>query len=120
MFSKIKVLQCLLDKCSEEEYSYSCHFCQTFYPIWCLGLIDCGCHLDRAVGWKMLKGMICAISLFCTSHMRGFPEKVVRGIEWHISWQENRKQEIRYQEISCRKRAFFQENSWFCQEFVYI
>ena len=80
MFSKIKVLQCLLDKCSEEEYSYSCHFCQTFYPIWCLGLIDCGCHLDRAVGWKMLKGMICAISLFCTSHMRGFAEKVVRGI----------------------------------------
>ena len=25
------------------------------------------------------------------------------GIEWHISWQENRKQEIDDQEISCRK-----------------
>ena len=84
MFSKIKVLQCLLDKRSEEVYSYSCHFCQTFYPIWCLGLIDCGCHLDRAVGWKMLKGMICAISLFCTSHMRGFAEKVVRGIDFFL------------------------------------
>ena len=36
-------------------------------------------------------------------------------IEWHISWQENRKQEIRYQEISCRKTALSQEISWFCQ-----
>ena len=25
------------------------------------------------------------------------------GLEWHISWQENRKQEIDDQEISCRK-----------------
>ena len=24
-------------------------------------------------------------------------------VEWHISWQENRKQEIHDQEISCRK-----------------
>ena len=37
------------------------------------------------------------------------------NVEWHISWQENRKQEIRYQEISCRKTAFSQEISWFCQ-----
>ena len=36
-------------------------------------------------------------------------------VEWHISWQENRKQEIRYQEISYRKMAFSQEFSWFCQ-----
>ena len=34
---------------------------------------------------------------------------------WHISRQENRKQESRYQEISCRKKAFSQEISWICQ-----
>ena len=38
-----------------------------------------------------------------------------KGLELHISWQENRKQEIMYQEISCRKRAFSQEISWLCQ-----
>ena len=36
-------------------------------------------------------------------------------LEWHISWQENRKQDFRYQEISCGKTAFSQEISWFCQ-----
>ena len=41
-------------------------------------------------------------------------------VEWHIFWQENRKQDISYQDISCRKRAFFQEISWFYQNWPKI
>ena len=31
-------------------------------------------------------------------------------VERHISWQQNRKQEIRYQEISCRKKGILPGN----------